>query len=160
VQADELPEDRRRVAIVDAALVALAVAIGSVLAHELEQPAALPRGSDQHGEIEASAAGLGVREHRVRQVLAPVDVFALADDLLRPQRSCLLEFVVADRLDEIRARDAERHRAVVRDDGELERLAVHAEPVTAELDQGAAVGKEIESVAQASQRVLARSLEA
>ena len=76
-QREQLLEDRRRVGVVQAALIALVVAVRGVAADQLEQPAGLALGRVQASQVEALLAGLGRGQHRGGEVLAAVDLLGL-----------------------------------------------------------------------------------
>jgi hypothetical protein len=153
-QRQQLLEDRRRVGVVQAALVALVVALGGEAAHQLEQAAGLALGPVQACEVEALLAGLGRRQHRRREVLAAVHLRGLGDDLLVPVGAGLVELGVVDRLEEVGAAEVQRHLVAAGQQRHVEHLGVDVEAEGPELDDRGAAVEELEAVAQGPERVL------
>ncbi len=159
-QGEQPLQEEGGVVIVEAALVALLVALGGVGAHGLREVAWT--GIAEAGERQAGVlrqAGFGGGEDLRRQGLAAVDLRRLRDQALLPVGPGGLELGVLDRLEEVGAGQVEGEAAAARHQGQLERLAVDAEAVAAEPEDGVAVLEQVAAVAQRPRRLLARGLE-
>jgi hypothetical protein len=159
-ERDDAGEDGGGVDVVDAALVALVVALGGVGAHRREEGRGVDRGLAEAGDGEAALAPLGVAQHRRGEELPAVHVVALARQGLVPEVAGLGEGGVFERVEEVGAGEVGGEPAVAREDREFERLRVDEEAVAPELDDVGVVVEELGAVAQGARPLLAGGLEA
>ena len=143
-----------------AALVPLVVALPRHTPHEPEHLGLVGRRSGQVGQRDRTFVALGGEEDGAREVLAPVDVPVLGDEILFPERAGGLELRIAERFEKVGSGEVQRHAAIVRNDAEVERLCVDAELVSPELDRVIAVLKEVGAIAEPTEGILLLGLEA
>ena len=161
VQRHQRLQQPRRIVVVDPLIVAFAIARRGELAHQPIERGRVGQGVFQRVQVQSIAPVHGGVEDQSGQVLAAVERRRFGIQRHLPPVAQRVEFGIVDGLVVVGAGQVHGQAVAARQDGQVQRLDVDAEPVArTQPDDVAAVLEQVAAVAQAAHRLVAHALEA